>query len=74
MAVALILAADMEENAVVGGRAVAQRVRTRRRPGAANRLCNHGWLLSKCFFKPLFIRGGFAEHAHSSAAVSCFAF
>lgn len=75
MAVALILAADVEENVVGGGEAVARRVRTHpSKDCAANRLCNHGWLLSRCFFKPLFIRGGFAERAHSSAAVSCFAF
>lgn len=74
MAVALILAADTQENVVVQQRGSRT---THVRPSedaAANCLCNHGWPLSGCFFlkKTLFFRG-FAERARACAAASCFA-
>lgn len=75
MAVALILAADMQQNVVVVGRvAAAQRKCAHQRTALQNRRCNHGGYYRHVFLKPLFVRGRFAEHAHPSAAVSCFAF
>lgn len=55
MAVALILAADMEENVVVGGVAASQHIRTHRKVQTASVITN-GYYLD-VFFKPLFIRG-----------------
>lgn len=74
MAVALILAAATQGNVVVGGVAVAQHICAHRRTALQTAsVIMDGYYLD-VFFKPLFIRGRFAERAHPSAAVSCFAF